>query len=57
MNTAQPGISMSASQAYREKMFNLLAKRKPFGGVGADGIHLGRYRGQAFGDGASHLAI
>ena len=29
MNTAQPGISMSASQAYREKMFNLLAKRNP----------------------------
>jgi len=29
MTTAQAGLSMSASQAYREKMFNLLANRDP----------------------------
>ncbi len=29
MTTAQSGLSMSASQAYREKMFNLLANRDP----------------------------
>ena len=29
MTTAQTGLSMSASQAYREKMFNLLANRDP----------------------------
>ena len=29
MTTAQAGLSMSASQAYREKMFNLLASRDP----------------------------
>jgi len=29
MTTAQAGLSMSASQAYREKMFSLLANRDP----------------------------
>jgi hypothetical protein len=29
MTTTQSGLSMSASQAYREKMFNLLANRDP----------------------------
>jgi DinB family protein len=29
MTTAQAGLSMSASQAYREKMFNLLSNRDP----------------------------
>jgi hypothetical protein len=29
MTTAQAGVSISASQAYREKMFNLLANRDP----------------------------
>jgi hypothetical protein len=29
MTTARAGLSMSASQAYREKMFNLLANRDP----------------------------
>jgi DinB family protein len=29
MTTAQVGLSMSASQAYREKMFNVLANRDP----------------------------
>src|SRR5580658_448781 len=29
MTTAQSGLSMSASQAYREKMFSLLADRDP----------------------------
>src|SRR5580693_146050 len=29
MTTAQAGLSISASQAYREKMFNLLADRNP----------------------------
>src|SRR6266403_1830830 len=29
MTTAQAGLSMSASQAYREKMLNLLANRDP----------------------------
>ena len=29
MTTPQAGLSMSASQAYREKMFNLLADRNP----------------------------
>src|SRR5712664_2811106 len=29
MTTAQAGLSMSASRAYREKMFNLLANRDP----------------------------
>jgi hypothetical protein len=29
MTNAQAGLSISASQAYREKMFNLLANRDP----------------------------